>query len=375
MKTTNSEPYISKYLHSKGRKMGLPVSGSFELTARCNFNCPMCYVHMSESEIQKRGKELSAQQWLEIAEEAKNRGMLFALLTGGEPLLRKDFFEIYDGMRKMGLIVSINTNGSLLQGEILQKFLENPPARFNISLYGGCNETYQNMCGIPAYDRVKENIRALRKAGVEVSLNLCITQYNWQDLEKIYADAVELDVNVRVSSYSYPSIRVNGEQYGCNNRFSAEEAAKCMVEWDLLRCSKEQFLERAERLLKLQTATNNDDLAEEGEGVRCRAGSTSFWMTWDGKMLPCGMMTEPVAYPLETGFEAAWEDIRKQTAMIRTPSKCATCNYKDVCGVCAAVCYTETGKFNEVPKYICSKIEETIRITKKCVDEMEIIST
>ena len=95
--------------------------------------------NMTDSE--KRGKELSAQQWLEIAEEAKNRGMLFALLTGGEPLLRKDFFEIYDGMRKMGLIVSINTNGSLLQGEILQKFLENPPARFNISLYGGCNET------------------------------------------------------------------------------------------------------------------------------------------------------------------------------------------------------------------------------------------
>ena len=141
-----------------------------------------------------------------------------------------------------------------------------------------------------------------------------------------------------------------------------------MLEWDLLRYSKEEFIARAERLLKLQNAAKKDVLAEEGEGVRCRAGSTSFWMTWEGKMLPCGMMTEPVAYPLETGFAAAWEEIRKQTAAIRTPSKCVGCNYKEVCGMCAAVCYTETGKFDEVPEYICLKIEETMRITEKMLN-------
>ena len=125
----------------------------------------------------------------------------------------------------MGLQISINSNGSLLKGEILARFLETPPFRFNISLYGGSNETYRNMCGIPVYDQVKENIRRLRQAGVDVSLNLSITPYNKDDLARIYADAQELDVNVRCSSYMYPSVRINGEQYGCASRLSCEESA------------------------------------------------------------------------------------------------------------------------------------------------------
>ena len=146
----SEEPYLSAYLHRKGQKLGLPIAGTFELTARCNFNCPMCYVHMTPEQLKTSGKqELTAQQWLDIAREARDRGMVFALLTGGEPLVRKDFFEIYDGMREMGILISINSNGSMLQGEILERFLETPPLRFNISLYGGNNETYRNMCGIP----------------------------------------------------------------------------------------------------------------------------------------------------------------------------------------------------------------------------------
>ena len=104
MNNRNVEPQIATYLHAKGRKLGIPIAGSFELTARCNFNCPMCYVHMTEEQVAASGKELTAQQWLDIARAAKEKGMVFVLLTGGEPLMRKDFFEIYDGMRGMGLL-------------------------------------------------------------------------------------------------------------------------------------------------------------------------------------------------------------------------------------------------------------------------------
>ena len=370
MKKKNTEPYISTYLHSKGRRLGLPIAGNFELTARCNFNCPMCYVHMTPEQLKASGKEeLTAKQWLDLARAAKDKGMLFVLLTGGEPLVRKDFFEIYDGMRAMGLLISINSNGSMLKGEILERFLENPPFRFNISLYGGNNETYRNMCGIPAYDQVKENIRRLRQAGVEVSLNLSITPYNKDDLAQIYADAVELDVNVRASSYMYPSVRVNGEQYGCGNRLSCSESAKYSVEWDKLRFTPEEFSLRAEALMQRQGIEQEGCPVEEGEGVRCRAGSTAFWMTWDGRMLPCGMMTTPVAYPLETGFDAAWEQIRAATAAIKTPGKCVNCSYKDICGACAAVYYTETGTFDGVPEYVCRRAEEIVDQTQKAWEE------
>ena len=365
MKKTNTEPYISTYLHSKGRKLGIPVAGNFELTARCNFSCPMCYVHMTPEQVKASGRqELTAKQWLDIARAARDKGMLFVLLTGGEPLVRKDFFEIYDGMREMGLLISINSNGSMLKGEILERFLKTPPFRFNISLYGGSNETYRNMCGLPAYDQVKENIRRLRQAGVEVSLNLSITPYNKDDLAQIYRDAVELDVNVRASSYMYPSVRVNGEQYGCGNRLSCGESAKYSVAWDALRFTEEEFMARAEAMMALKGVDQEGCPLEEGEGVRCRAGSTAFWMTWDGKMLPCGMLTTPVVYPLEMGFDAAWDQIRAETAKIRTPVKCTSCGYKDICGACAAVYYTETGKFDEVPDYVCRRAEEIVKATR-----------
>ena len=89
MQRKNTEPYISTYLHQKGRRLGLPIAGNFELTARCNFNCPMCYVHMTEEQVKENGKELTAQQWLDIARAARDKGMIFVLLTGGEPLVRK----------------------------------------------------------------------------------------------------------------------------------------------------------------------------------------------------------------------------------------------------------------------------------------------
>ena len=372
MKFKSSEPYLSTYLHTKGRALGIPIAGNFELTGRCNFSCPMCYVHQTQKEIACSGKkELTAGQWLELAQQARDRGMVFALLTGGEPLIRTDFFEIYEGMKKMGLLISINSNGSMLQGEILDRFLKDPPYRFNISLYGGDNETYSRMCGLPMYDRVKENIRTLCQAGIQVALNLSVTPYNCADIERIYRDAVELGVNVKAAFYMYPPIRINGQVYGSSKRLSAWEAAKYNLEWDRLRFTPEEFALRAGRMAELMSVDTEGCPMEEGEGVRCRAGSTSLWLTWDGKMLPCGMMTEPAAYPLEVGFDAAWEQIRRATAGIRTPAKCVTCRKREICGVCASVCYGETGRFDGVPEYLCEKTDHLVELTRKVYEEKE----
>jgi MoaA/NifB/PqqE/SkfB family radical SAM enzyme len=276
--------------------------------------------------------------------------------------VRKDFFEIYDAMREMGLMISINSNGSMLDGEIRRRLLENPPFRINISLYGGCRETYRNMCGQDAFGCVVENIRAIKGAGVDVSLNLSITPYNRQDLAKIHEIACDLDVNVKATAYMYPPIRVNGQQFGCGNRLTPEEAAQCIVQWDRLRLDPEAFVQRAEDMRK-KTLDEADTCAMElSEGVSCRAGSTSFWMTWDGKMLPCGMMPDLEVRPLEIGFDAAWAQIRAQTQKIRMPAACVRCANRKICGVCAAVCVTETGGFESAPEYMCQKTQARVRL-------------
>ena len=363
MRRKNTEPYIATYLHTKGRKLGLPTAGNFELTARCNFNCPMCYVHMSEQEVKAAGKELTAEQWIAIAEEAKNKGMVFALLTGGEPFVRKDFFEIYGAMKKMGLIVSINSNGSMLEGKILEKLLADPPFRINISLYGGCNETYKNMCGQSVFDKVLKNIVTLKEHGVDVKINLSITPYNYQDIEKIYEIAKTHNIQVKASSYMYPPARLNKELEGYGNRLSPKDSAKYSVEWDKIRFTEEEFAARAKAMQNLAQVDIDECSVDMVEGVRCRAGSSSFWMTWDGQMRPCGMMPGPTAYPLEVGFDKAWEQIREATAKIRQPSKCSSCPKKELCGACAAVCVAETGDFAKVPDYMCERIDEILKIT------------
>lgn len=369
MKKRSTEPYISTYLHSKGRKLGLPIGGNFELTARCNFDCPMCYVHLKQEDIDAQGRELTAQQWINLARQARDRGLIFALLTGGEPFVRKDFFEIYHAMKEMGLMISINSNGSMLSGEILQKLIDDPPFRINISLYGGSNETYCAMCGVNAYDRVVENIAALKAAGIDVRLNVSITPYNRQDLAAICHKAEQLGIHVKLSSYMYPSIRVNGGKYGYGDRLSPTEAANASVEWDQFRFEPEVFLQRAKAMGEYALAEERECAADLDEGVGCRAGSTSFWLTWDGRMLPCGMMPHPVAYPLEGGFDTAWEQLRGATGALRMPGKCGACPKRGVCPVCAAVCVTETGRFDGVPEYVCAMTEETIRLTVQAAEE------
>lgn len=363
MNTLRTEPVLATHLHAMGAVRGIPVGGNFELTARCNFDCPMCYVHKKDAKVPG---ELTAQQWISLAEQAKDAGLIFALLTGGEPLVRRDFFDIYGAMKEMGLMVSINSNGSLLQGKILEQLLEDPPFRLNVSLYGGCEKTYQDMCGQSMFHQVVENVRAVKEAGVDVRLNVSITPYNIQDLEDIFRISRELGVHAKATSYMYPPIRVGGD---CGHRLSAEEAAEAAVRWDLLRFTPEEFAQRAQALKNCEMVELPECGADLHEGVRCRAGSTSFWLTWEGKMMACGMMPYPEVRPLEQGFQAAWQELREKTRQIQTPAQCAVCPSRPVCSTCAAVCVTETGKFDQVPEYVCRMTAHTISRAWQAAEE------
>ena len=165
----SAEPRLARVIHAKAAHRGFPAAANFELTPRCNFNCKMCYVHLSKAEQEKRGRELSAEEWIDLGRQACEAGVVFLLLTGGEPTLRPDFPVIYQALKKMGLMISINSNGYLLRGELLELLKNDPPYRINLSLYGVSNETYGELCGIPAYDRIMENIQALREAGVDAA--------------------------------------------------------------------------------------------------------------------------------------------------------------------------------------------------------------
>ena len=197
-----------------------------------------------------------------------------------------------------------------------------------------------------------------------------ITPYNCEDIERINEIAVKHNIHVKASSYMYPPIRLEKELEGYGNRLSPKDSACYSVKWDCLKLSNDDFKKRAESLKNLISVEESECYADIDSGVKCRAGSTAFWMTWDGQMRPCGMMPGPTTYPLEVGFEKAWDELREKTKQIKQPAKCVSCSKKDICGACAAVCVAETGEFDQVPEYMCQRTDEIVRQTVEMAKKM-----
>ncbi len=352
-----AEPLMVKYLHDKGAREGIPVSGNFELTQRCNFGCEMCYVH----DCTQKTDPLSAEDWLNLAQQAKDAGTVFLLLTGGEPLLRDDFEQIYRSLAKMGFLISINTNGSLLENYI-KLFDELPPTRINISLYGADNSTYSQLCRNEAFDKVINSVKQIKNLGISMRFNTIFTPQNISDYKKVVDISKSMSIPVMPTTYSYPPIRLGKKNEDL--RFSPETAAEYISLIDEYRFEKDFYTERIKKLLLLpQGPTDNK--------VRCRAGRSSFWITADGIMRPCGMMPSPDSKPLEEGFEKAWQTIKSETDKIRLPEECLTCKFAGICNVCAAMCKAETDDFGKAPQYICRMTKHLFNLAERSVRNNE----
>ena len=150
----------------------IPISGSLELLPLCNMNCDMCYVRLNRSEMEAQGRLRTAEEWLTLGREMQQAGVLFLLLTGGEPLLYPNFREVYLGLRKMGMILTINTNATLLDEAWADFFAAHKPRRINITLYGADENAYQNLCHHPGgFEKVWNAVRLLRERKVDVKLS------------------------------------------------------------------------------------------------------------------------------------------------------------------------------------------------------------
>lgn len=359
MITTPVEATMTNYLYTKASRNGMPLSGTFELTPCCNMACRMCYVRKTKEEQEKIAPLRTAKEWLELGKTAREQGMLYLLLTGGEPFLRPDFQEILSGLHRMGLLISINSNGTLIDEETVEWLKETPPVRINITLYGASDETYARLCGNPkGFTQTARAIRLLKEAGIQVKINCSVTPYNVDDLEGIYAFAREEGLLVQATSYMFPPLRRDTSMVGQNDRFSPQEAAyqsACILALDL---GEDEFLRRVSRDESLafpqEIEEDCPEIDGEGDGIRCRAGKCSFWITWDGRMLPCGMFPEGNAQNVfQIGFEKAWKQVHEEALAIRLPAKCSGCTLRDQCKACAAMVMTESGNFHTVPEYRC----------------------
>jgi MoaA/NifB/PqqE/SkfB family radical SAM enzyme len=119
-----------------------------ELTFRCNLQCAHCYCNLPLNDQDAINKELSTEKVCDILDQIADAGCLWLLLTGGEPLVRRDFLEIYTYAKKKGFMISLFTNGTLLTEKMADYLAEYPPFILEITLYGVTKETYESITGL-----------------------------------------------------------------------------------------------------------------------------------------------------------------------------------------------------------------------------------
>ena len=206
---------VQDRLYEKASYAHIPIMCAFELLPVCNLSCKMCYVRKSMDYVRSNGGLKNADWWLALAKEGAAHGLLYPLLTGGEPFLHPEFDRIYTGMLDMGLQVSINTNGTLIdrsRAEFLNRYR---PTRINMTLYGASEATYERLCGNgKAFHKVHQAVELLKEFGIPLKFNASITPDNVADLPEMIAFAKAHDCPIQVATYMFPPLRRDSSMVG-----------------------------------------------------------------------------------------------------------------------------------------------------------------
>jgi radical SAM protein with 4Fe4S-binding SPASM domain len=325
----------------KSAELRIPISGSIDLTRRCNLSCIHCYA--GGSSIGTTQREMETGKILSVIDEICEAGCLYLLITGGEPLLRKDFPEIYRYAKGKGLLITVFTNGTLITDEIIDLLKELPPRVVEISLYGATAATYEKITGVEgSYERCMHGISHLLSGKIHVSLKTILMTANSHEFFDIENIAKELGVKFRFDAEIFP--RLDGDKSPLNLRVPALDAAEKEFSDNERLMRWEKYFER----------TNGQSLPDTL--YNCGAGVTSFHIDPYGNLQPCLMVTN-IRYNLLTGsFMSGWNNVIS-SIINKGPGKaidCNRCEKRHLCSFCPAFFELENGSGDLPSEYICS---------------------
>jgi radical SAM protein with 4Fe4S-binding SPASM domain len=346
-----------------------PFSFDLEVTARCNNGCRHCYINLPAGDQEARRKELSLAEIDRIAGEAISLGALWCLVTGGEPLLRQDFADIYLALKRKGLLVSVFTTAQILTEDHLRLFRQYPPRDIEITVYGVTRETYERVTRRPgSFDAFRRGLDRLLESGVKVRLKAMALRSNLDELPEIVRFCRE-----RTKDYFRfdPLLHL---RFDGNAQRNAEIRAE--------RLSPEEIvaIERADKgrfasLVKGCDELIVPELAHTGcdHLFHCGAGNGSFNVSYDGLFRLCSSLWHPgCVYNLRNGTLAdAWHNFVPKIRDLRSRrseflEKCRVCPIINLCLWCPAHAHLETGELDAVVPYFCkvayaraAAIEET----------------
>ena len=320
----------------------VPLCGSIDLCTRCNFNCVHCYLPQERRKGPWKERECSTEEILGWVDAMADGGCLYLLITGGEPLLRQDFADVYTHARKRGMIVTVFTNGSLVTDDHVRLFKTYPPAAVEISVYAASSGIYHEITGVQdALPMVVEGIHRLKDNGIRIKLKTVLMDLNRHELQAVENIARELGADFRFDAAILP--RLDGDMSPLGHRISPEEAVELEFRDSV----------KAEEWRRLW---EKSDKATLGSGVYgCGAGQTSFHITTDGFLQPC-LMSDILRYDLRKGdFHEGWtRGIAGISQFSAGPENiCRDCELINLCGYCPPFFKLENGSEQIRSEYIC----------------------
>lgn len=304
-----------------------PISASIELTYRCNLHCAHCYCPRGE-----RSAELSTGELRALIDEMAELGTLFLLLTGGDPLLRRDFAEVYTHAKERGLLVTVFTNGVLIDDAVAKLWRELPPYHVEISLYGLTRAVYERVVGVSgSYDRCLAGIARLLRDGHALALKCPATRDNAHEIPGLISFARDLGVDFRYD----PNIlsTMEGGRRPLDLRLPADEIVALEA--------RDPEKDRAWR--RYLTEETHPSIPSRML-FSCGAGKNSFHVDPYGNVQVC-LMVKNFRHSLRERplREIYYEEFPRILALERDPdSKCGSCPSRATCSNCPGMALWET---------------------------------
>lgn len=346
------------FLSAKARHLGVPMRGTFELTPLCNLNCKMCYVHMTQHQLDQMDKEvLPTSQWKRIMSEAIDAGMTAALLTGGEALLHPGFDELYLFLQSEGIEINVKTNGLLLDEKRIEFFKKHPPQGLQITLYGSDEESYEKVTGYRCFSKVMESVQRVIDSNLTFRLSITPSIYAKDNLDKLLHYVHSLGVDYVISS-------------GLHN--PRKETGREGEQHDI---SIEDYIQLRQIVMKFSGEKNEKDCMDNAvptdarhhsKGLRCGGGRDGFAVNWQGQMQPCLMLCHISENLLTVSFASCWEKIHREAVEYPALEECATCRYARRCPYTCVALHFPGGRKGHTDPSFCARTQKLMDACRMC---------
>lgn len=326
----------------------IPLSASFELTWNCNLRCLHCYQFPPHH---RKKEELSYNEIKNILDQLAEHKTLFLALTGGEPLLRKDFWKIATYAKKKAFAISLQTNGTLINSEVAKKMRDTGFLQVHVSFLGASSATHDRITGAAgSFKAVLKAIDCLKSNGITVVLKTSLIKENFKELINMIEIAKQLNIKHVVSPIIFPK-----------NDGGTDPIR--------LRLTNKQIHSFYSQIFNSQHPAKRE-LSDEKPFLLCAFGICECNINPVGEVYPCVSMPVSVGSLREKSFSEIWRlsPLLKQIRKLNHSELkgCLNCNYASFCFRCPGLSFLEDGSITAPSREAC---REAMLLKEVILDE------